>query len=348
MLLINPDAYRTFIRPFLFKLPPETAHATAHIALKCRPTWSAVAPLMRTDNARLQVDLAGIPLRNPIGLAAGYDKHCTSLPALYNFGFGYITCGTITETPRNGNPKPRIVRYPKDEAIANSLGFPSKGLEHAAQQLEQAQPHLGDAPIVASISGVTPDEIARCHARLEPLAAAIELNISSPNTLGLRVFQQPDALASLLDLLNRDRRKPLFVKLPPYLDLPSTGGEQKENVLALARVCVERGADALTLANTWPIRESRLAVGTGGLSGKPVFADMIQMVADIRAEVGDRIAVNACGGIFSGEDALAAIDAGANTVQILTSLIYRGPGIVRRINDQMLALMDADRVVALG
>lgn len=347
MLLINPDAYKTVIKPLLFTLPPETAHAIAHFALKCRPIWRAASPMLRTDNARMQVNLAGIPLRNPVGLAAGYDKDCASLPALYDFGFGYITCGTITETPRIGNPEPRIVRNPQDESIANSLGFPSKGLEHAARQLEQAQPLLGDAPVVASISGVAPDEIARCHARLEPLAAAIELNISSPNTLGLRVFQQPDALSSLLDLLNRDRRKPLFVKLPPYLDLPSTGGEPKENVLALARVCVQRGVDALTVSNTWPIRESRLAVGTGGLSGKPVFADMIQMVADIRAEVGDSIAINACGGIFTGQDALTAIDAGATTVQILTSLIYRGPGIVRRINRQMLALMDADRVVAL-
>ena len=348
MLIINPTAYKTLIKPLLFNLPPETAQATAHFALKQRPLWRAASPLLRTDNARLGVNLAGIPLRNPVGIAAGYDKDCEILPALSAIGFGYITCGTITETPRPGNPAPRVIRYPQDDALANSLGFPSKGLEHAARQLEQAQPHLGDAPIVASVSGVTPDEIARCHARLEPLAAAIELNISSPNTLGLRVFQQPDALASLLDLLNRDRRKPLFVKLPPYLDLPSTGGEQKENVLALARVCVERGVDALTISNTWPIRESRLAVGTGGLSGKPVFADMIQMVADIRAEVGDSIAINACGGIFSGQDALTAIDAGATTVQILTALIYRGPGIVRRINEQMLALMDADRVVALG
>ena len=348
MLIINPTAYKTLIKPLLFNLPPETAQAAAHFALKQRPLWRAASPLLRTDNARLGVNLAGIPIRNPVGIAAGYDKDCEILPALSDIGFGYITCGTITETPRIGNPSPRVVRYPQDDALANSLGFPSKGLEHAARQLEQAQPHLGDAPIVASVSGVTPDEIARCHARLEPLAAAIELNISSPNTLGLRVFQQPDDLASLLDLLNRDRRKPLFVKLPPYLDLPSTGGEAKENVLALARVCVERGVDALTVSNTWPIRESRLAVGTGGLSGKPVFADMIQMVADIRAEVGDRIAINACGGIFSGQDALTAIDAGATTVQILTALIYRGPGIVRRINEQMLALMDADRVVALG
>ena len=347
MLLINPDAYKTVIKPLLFTLPPETAHTFAHLVLKCRPAWRAASPLLRTDNARMQVNLAGIPLRNPIGLAAGYDKECESLPALSDFGFGYITCGTITEAPRPGNPKPRIVRNPQDDALINSFGFPSKGLEHAARNLEQAQSWLGDAPIVASISGVAPDEIARCHARLEPLAVAIELNISCPNTIGLRVFQQPDALASLLDLLNRDRRKPLFVKLPPYLDLPSTGGEQKENVLALARVCVERGADALTIANTWPVRESRLAIGKGGLSGKPVFANMIQMVADIRAEVGDRIAINACGGIFSGEDALTAIDAGATTVQILTALMYRGPGIVRRINDQMLALMDADRVVAL-
>ena len=163
----------------------------------------------------------------------------------------------------------------------------------------------------------------------------------------LRIFQQADTLRQLIVQINDQRHKPLFVKLPPYMETPSIGSEQKNMVFSLVDVCVEQGVEAVTVSNTWPARDSRLAVGAGGLSGKPVFADMLQMVADIRAETGSGLAINACGGIFSGEDALAAIQAGATTVQILTSLIYRGPGIVRRINEQMLSLMDREHMPAL-
>ena len=347
MLIINPDTYRTFIKPLLFRLPPETAQSVAHLALKNHNVWRAASPLLRVDNSRLEVNLAGIRLSNPVGLAAGYDKDCESLPALTSMGFGYLTCGTVTEMPRAGNPSPRVIRYDSDEALVNSLGFPSKGVEHAAQKLRQAQPLLNGAPVVASVSGVATDEILRCHQRLEPFVSAVEVNISSPNTLGLRIFQQPETLRQLLCALNDQRSKPLFIKLPPYLETPTLGSEQKDIVLSLVDVCVEQGIEAVTASNTWPVRDSRLAVGTGGLSGRPVFDDMLQMVLDIKAQVGSRMAINACGGIFSGEEALAAIQAGATTVQILTGLIYRGPGIVRRINEQMITHMDAERMPAL-
>ena len=347
MLIINPDTYSTFIKPLLFRLPPETAQSVAHLALKQRHVWSAASSLLQVDNSRLEVDLAGIRLANPVGLAAGYDKDCESLPSLASLGFGYLTCGTVTEMPRAGNPAPRVIRYESDEALINSLGFPSKGVEYTAMRLQQAEPLLNGTPVVASVSGVAIDEIVRCHRRLEPFATAIEINISSPNTLGLRIFQQAATLRQLLVQINEQRHKPMFVKLPPYIETPSIGSEQKNMVLSLVDVCIEQGVEAVTVSNTWPARDSRLAVGTGGLSGKPVFADMLQMVADIRAEAGSRLAINACGGIFSGEDALAAIQAGATTVQILTSLIYRGPGIVRRINEQMLSLMDREHMPAL-
>ena len=347
MLIINPDTYRTFIKPLLFRMPPETAQWAAHVALKQRQVWRVASPLLQVENSRLEVDLAGLRLSNPVGLAAGYDKDCESLPSLSSLGFGYLTCGTVTEMPRAGNPSPRLLRYEGDEALINSLGFPSRGVEHAAWQLEQAQPLLHGTPIVASVSGVSAEEILNCHARLEPLASAIEVNISSPNTLGLRIFQESNALSELLGRLNEQRSKPLFVKLPPYLVTPTIGDQQKGMVLGLVNACLERDVEAVTVANTWPARDSRLAVGAGGISGKPVLADMLQMVAEIRAEAGNGIAINACGGIFSGEDALAAIQAGATTVQIFTSLIYRGPGIVRRINEEMLGLMDQEHMPAL-
>ncbi len=347
MLILNPDTYRAFIRPLLFRMDPETAHSVVLQALKARHIWGAASSLLRIEDPRLEVNLAGIRLQNPIGLAAGCDKDCISLPALSSLGFGYVTFGTVTELPRTGNPRPRILRYEDDEALINSYGFPSKGLEYVVQQLEQARAHLDGTPVIASISGVAVDEFVRCHRRLEPLVSALEINISCLNALGFHNFQQPAALKDLLDQVNVDRQKPIFIKLPPYRVMPSIGDQQKDAVLSLVDVCVEQGVEAVTVANTWPARDRHLAVGAGGLSGRPVFADMLQMVADIRAETGSEMAINACGGIFSGEDALAAIQAGATTVQILTSLIYSGPGIVSRINEQMLSLMDREHMPAL-
>jgi dihydroorotate dehydrogenase len=353
MLVLNPNTFKSFIKPLIFNLAPETAQGVAEMALKRQFIWKTLSPALRVENGRLEVNVGGIWLDNPIGLAAGYDKNCEVLPSLSALGFGYVTGGTVTESPRLGNPSPRIVRYTRNESLVNSMGFPGKGLDFAANQLERARNAGGLAPVVVSVSGVTVDEIAHCHRRLEPLADAIEVNISSPNTAGLRVFQEPDSLANLLDTINEVRMKPLFVKLPPYLSpelTPSAGSEGQERVMGLARVCVEKGVSALTVANTWPVQDSRLAVGSGGLSGRVVFPDMLNMVREIRSEVGRGTAINACGGISSGQDAWDAIRAGATTVQLYTALVYQGPGIVKRINNELLALMDRNDVgsVSLG
>ena len=351
MLALNPDTYKAFIRPILFKLSPEAAQSAAEFALRPEFIWRRLAPFLTVSSARLEVVLAGIRLRNPVGLAAGYDKNCQVLPSLAALGFGYVTGGTVTESPRPGNPLPRVIRYTRDESLINSLGFPSKGLDYAARQLERSQHTRADAPVVVSVSGVTIDEITSCHRRLEPLVDAVEVNISSPNTSGLKAFQEPRTLADLLTRLNELRRKPIFVKLPPYSspeELPSAGDEGRERVMALANVCMEHGVEALTISNTWPARDSRLAVGSGGLSGRVIFRDTIRMVSDIRSAIGDKAAINACGGIFTADDAWDAIGAGATTVQILTGLIYRGPGVVKRINKGLLSRMDREQVVGLG
>ena len=341
--------YQTLIKPLLFRLSPEVAQSAAHLALKPHRVWQAASPLLRVDDSRLAVNLAGMSLPNPIGLAAGYDKDCEYLPALSSLGFGYLTCGTVTETPRVGNPLPRVVRYEAHEAIVNSLGFPGKGVDYAAARLKQAQDFLVDTYVVVSVSGATSDEILRCHRRLEPLVSAVEVNISSPNMAGMSVFQQADTLRHLLERLNDSRRNPLFVKMPTYLRLPPSIKEhRKDMVLSLVDVCLEQGVDAVTVANTQPVGDNHLSVGAGGLSGKPVFADMLNMVTDIKSEVGNRMAINACGGVFSGEDAVTAIQAGATTVQILTSLIYKGPGIAKRINQRLLTLMDEEVTVGIG
>lgn len=351
MLILNTDTYRSIIKPLLFNLSPETAQGAAEFVLQQDYLWKFLSPLMRVESPRLNTALAGIRLDNPVGLAAGYDKDCKLIPSLSAMGFGYVTCGTVTAMPRPGNPKPRVLRYTEDEALVNALGFPSRGLANAAIELERVQEVRTTTPIVVSVSGVTQEDILKCHGRLEPLADAIEINISSPNTAGLRVFQETNALGALLDQINEGRQRPLFIKLPPYLssaDHPSAGEEERDKVLSLVESCKQHGVNAVTVSNTWPIKDSRLAMGSGGLSGKVVFPDTLRMVTDIKAVIGDAMALNACGGIFSGQDAFEVLQAGATTVQVLTSLIYRGPGIARSINEELLRTMDEERVVALG
>ena len=340
MLILNADAYANLLRPLLFTLPAETAQKVAEKALRRPFVWKALRPGFQVRDRRLASSLCGIPLSNPVGLAAGFDKDCEMIPALASLGFGYLTVGTVTAHPRPGNPKPRLFRDAKESSLINAMGFPSKGLVPAARRLEVYRSSRGSIPIVVSISGVTVDEILRCHRRLEALADAVEVNISSPNTAGLRLFHEPDALAELLDAVNTARHRPLIVKLPPYPapDVPTDESARSRDLhMSLVRVCKARGVDGLTVANTRPTTDTRLAVGSGGLSGRPVFPRMVEMVRDVRSEVGDGMTINACGGVFTGEDALAAIQAGATTVQTYTGFVYRGPTAAREINRELLA-----------
>ena len=163
------------------------------------------------------------------------------LPSLAALGFGYVTGGTVTREPRPGNPPPRVLRYERDESLINALGFPNNGVMHAARRLRRDRRHVG-APVVVSVSGETPDDVASCHRVVEPLCDAVEVNVSSPNTRGLRAFHEPDALAHLLGVLNEGRSKPLFVKLPPYPPTRTTADDgARERTLTLAAVCERMG-----------------------------------------------------------------------------------------------------------
>lgn len=347
MLILNPDSYTNLIRPLLFKLPAEAAQKIGERALRKEWLWRTFSPGFKIRNRKLNVDFCGIPLSNPVGLAAGFDKNCEMIPSLASLGFGYLTVGTVTEHPRPGNAKPRMFRNVGESSLINALGFPGKGLVPAARQLEQVRSSAKGTPIIVSISGTKIDEIVRCHRRLEALVDAVEVNISSPNTAGLRVFHQLDTLAELIDSINEVRYRPLVVKLPPY-PAPDVSHDKfaraREDLMALVQVCKEHGVDGVTLANTRPTKDTRLAVGTGGLSGPPIFSQMLEMVRDVRSEAGEEIAINACGGIFTGEDALAAIQAGATTVQLYTGFVYRGPTIARSINRELLAAMSREGV----
>jgi len=325
--------YPSIARPLLFRLRPETAQHIAETALRVRPLWRLHAAATGSATPHLRRTVAGIDLANPVGLAAGFDKDCAYLAGLADMGFGYLVGGTVTRTPRPGNAQPRLLRVPDHHALINAMGFPSKGVDVAVARLRAyADGGGGDGavPVFVSIAALGEDETMQCLISVEPFAAAVELNISSPNTRGVREYQDPERLRRLLERLNEHRRKPLLIKLPAYQDEAS-----RDAVLALVRTCQSAGAAGVTTSNTLPVNDARLAVGSGGLSGQPLFTSMLEAVREIRRETGASFVVNACGGISSASDALKALEAGADTVQLYTALVYHGPGLVNNITREL-------------
>lgn len=345
MLILNTDAYTHLVRPLLFRFPAEPVQKLVEKSLHNPLLWKTLRPGFQVRDRRLNTTMCGLPLSNPVGLAAGFDKDCEMVSSLASLGFGYLTVGTVTAHPRPGNPKPRLFRIEDDSSLVNAMGFPSKGLVPAARRLESYRSERSTVPLVVSVSGVTVEEIVQCHRRLEALADVMEINISSPNTEGLRLFHSPDALERLLQAVNEARHRALLVKLPPY-PAPNVPADDfaraRDSLMALVRVCKDNGVDGLTVANTRPTKDSRLSVGAGGLSGRPIFSRTLEMVRDVRSEVGESMTINACGGVFTGEDAISAIQAGANTIQLYTSFVYRGPTVAREMNREILTALSRE------
>lgn len=338
---MSPSLYESVIRPTIFLTPPEAAHEIAKWFFKRSALWRLMSRLLCVKDDRLGVRLGNLELPNPIGLAAGFDKNCEMWKALFLIGFGYLTLGTVTLNPRDGNPKPRMWRCPQ-RSIVNSMGLPNDGAEKISANLGREKKYPG--PMFISVSGLSVAEFVECYHKMEPFADGIELNISTPNTVGVRIFQEPDTLDQLLSEINKVRKlnKPLWVKLPPYFD--ENGREKVQN---LVNLCVKASVDGLTLTNTRLVNEPRASIGTGGLSGPPIFNDMLRTVSDVYRETGGKIPINACGGISSGRDAWKALEAGASTIQIYTAFIYQGPAVVSKINRQLLNLLERSNVKSL-
>ncbi|MEE8363276.1 MAG: dihydroorotate dehydrogenase (quinone) [Dehalococcoidia bacterium] len=251
--------YTTLARPLLFRLRPELAQAIGDALLRATPLWRPIRPFLATTDPRLKAQVAGLRLPNPLGAAAGIDKNCRMLPGLLSTGFGFAVGGTVTLTPRPGNVRPRLLRDTGRRALVNAMGFPGDGLDAAEARLRRLGDRAGG--VWVSVSGTDDDDIAECHRRLQPLAAAVEVNVSSPNTAGLRVFHAPARLRRLLDRLVGQKDRPLFVKLPPW----ASEGD-RDAVLPMAETAAAAGVDGLVIANTHPVEDGRLAVGRGGLS----------------------------------------------------------------------------------
>ena len=315
--------YGTVGRPAFFALPPEASHRLATSLLSLPLPWERIGGVV--DDPSLEVDLCGIHLRNPIGLAAGFDKTCRHLGPLGRLGFGFVVGGTITRAPRKGNAKPRIARSPEHRAIVNSMGLPNPGADAAATNLSRAP---GTAPRLASVADEDLSMAISTVELLAPHVDGIELNASSPNAPWRH---DPAHMTRLLEAFRGRTDRPLLLKLPPF-----TTDEERATVLDLARAAAEAGAHGLVCSNTLPMEEPRLATGRGGLSGGPLTEQTPRTVADVAAATGRAVPIVACGGIFTSEDVRRCLDAGASAVQLYTGLIYRGPGIVGALTRGLL------------
>ncbi len=274
----------------------------------------------------IEVDLCGVRLRNPIGLAAGFDKTCGHLDALGRLGFGSVVGGTITRAPRSGNPKPRIVRSPGRGAIVNSMGLPNPGAEVAAANLARAR---RTAPRFASVADEEAGAALETVALLAPHVDGFELNASSPNAPWRH---DADHMGTLLAAIRGRTELPVLLKLPPF-----TNDDERAAVLDLARVAIDAGAHGLVCSNTVPVGEPRLAAGRGGLSGAPLRELTPRIVSDVAAATGSAVPIVASGGISTTEDVRDCLDAGAIAVQLYTGLIYRGPGILGALTQGLAA-----------
>jgi dihydroorotate dehydrogenase len=326
-----PLIYR-FARPFLFSLDPENAH---ELGLRAAGLASVFLPRVQA----CETEAMGLRFANPVGLAAGLDKNAAHIDALGALGFGFVEVGTVTPRPQAGNPPPRLFRLPEREALVNRLGFNNIGLEAFLANVQRAR-WKGILGINIGKNADTPAEraIDDYETGLRAVyahASYVTLNISSPNTKGLRMLQQGDQLESLLmkmstvrnDLTDKqNKRVPLVLKVAPDL----SGAE----IEAIADAVKRHGIDGLIATNTSTSREGvaglRHATETGGLSGAPIRTRSTAVLAQFARLLGKQVTLIGCGGIVSPEDAREKIAAGAALVQLYTGLIYRGPELVSR------------------
>lgn len=341
--------YRRAVRPALFKVDPERAHEGAVWTAERIAAVARTAPWVPAAPSELAREVMGLRFPNPVGLAAGFDKSARAVAAWGALGFGFAEIGTVTARPQPGNERPRIFRLPEDRALINRLGFNNDGAAEVAGRLAAARRRRRRIPIGVNIgkskvvpAEEAPDDYAACLDRLWPYADYVVVNVSSPNTPGLRDLQATRALGDIMRrLLDLDAEKartasggprPMLVKLAP--DLPD---EEVDDIVDLA---LDIGLDGLVVSNTTLAREglSAAAAGqAGGLSGRPLAARSSELVARVSDRAGDQLDIIGVGGIFTAADVREKLDAGASLVQLYTGLIYEGPGLVRSIVSELAA-----------
>jgi dihydroorotate dehydrogenase len=351
--------YRLLIRPLLYAFSAEAAH---HFTMRCLALVSGLPRLcalvqrqLGVHDARLQVKCLGLTFPSPIGLAAGLDKDAQAVPALRALGFGFIEVGTITAQPQPGNPQPRLFRLPRDRALINRMGFNNRGAEVARQRLSQLQ--RGSAPLGVNIGKTklvanedAAEDYARSAARLGAYADYLVINVSSPNTPGLRDLQAIESLRPLilrvraeLDAVRPAPRIPLLLKIAPDLSDP--------DIDAVADLALALQLDGIIATNTTIARAGLAteaaaveACGAGGLSGAPLKARALAVLQRLHARLGERVVLIAVGGVESVDDVWERLRAGASLVQVYTALIYDGPGLPARLARQLSARLRSEGI----
>lgn len=339
--------YKSIIRPILFKFDPESVHhftfSILKIANKIPFTTSVLRKIYGTEDQRLEREVFGLKFKNPVGLAAGFDKDAKLYKELSAFGFGFIEIGTLTPKPQPGNPKKRLFRLIEDSGIINRMGFNNGGVKNAVERLKNNQSVLIGGNI--GKNKITPNEDAVsdyliCFDELFDFVDYFVVNVSSPNTPNLRELQEKEPLKKLLQSLqNRNsekkKAKPILLKIAPDLT--------DEQLLDIIEIVTETKIAGVIATNTTLSRENLKSANkteTGGLSGKPLNARSTEVIRFLAEKSGKAFPIIGVGGIHSPEDAIEKLEAGASLIQIYTGFIYEGPGFVRKINRALLKQFD--------
>jgi dihydroorotate dehydrogenase len=336
-------------RPLLFSFEPETAHAMSIAALRT----GLPLGMPSSGDYRLRVEVAGLSLANPLGMAAGYDKNAEVPDGLLGLGFGFVEVGTVTPLAQEGNPKPRIFRLGADHAVINRLGFNNDGHDEMYRRLTARRQRAGVVGVNIGANKDSADRIADYRLGVErfgPLASYLTVNISSPNTPGLRSLQDRESLAALLiavmdarNALPGSHRPPVFLKIAPDL--------VDAQIKDIAEEVLDKKVDGVIVSNT---TLSRRGVSgphlkeAGGLSGRPLFSRSTAVLARVRRLVGPSLPLIGVGGIDSGASAAEKIRAGADLVQLYTGLIYGGPWLPSKILRELSGILDQEKVSSIS
>jgi dihydroorotate dehydrogenase len=340
--------YKILIRPLLFLLDPEKAHHFTFSSLKFSFKLPGMGVLLKKlyniEDTRLEKVVFGIRFKNPIGLAAGLDKDAVLINELGTLGFGFIEIGTLTPKAQPGNDKPRLFRLKKDNALINRMGFNNHGLESAVQRLKKRKPgviiggNIGKNKLTPNDEAIKDYEL--CFEALYNYVDYFVVNVSSPNTPGLRALQEKEPLKALLSAVKsknllKSFPKPILLKIAPDLN-----NDQLNDIIEIMK---EVKIDGLIATNTTISRENLLTekveiekIGAGGLSGKPLASRSTEVIRYLYDRLGEAFPIIGVGGIHSEKDALEKLEAGASLIQLYTGFIYEGPGLVKRINKAIL------------
>ncbi len=340
--------YKSLIRPIFFLFSPEAIHHVVFKTIKLFCKIPGMSALLRSvyvvKDKKLEVELFGLTFPNPVGLGAGFDKDAKLFDELGNFGFGFIEIGTLTPKAQPGNEKPRMFRLPADKALINRMGFNNHGADETVKELRKRKTNI----IIGGNIGknkITPNEEAvsdyeKCFHTLFDYVDYFAVNVSSPNTPNLRALQDKEPLTQLLlklKKLNAEKSnpKPILLKIAPDLT-----NEQLDDIIGIVK---ETKIDGVIATNTTISRTNLTteqkeveAMGAGGLSGKPLTKRSTEVINYLSVKSGKTFPIIAVGGVFTAEDAIEKLNAGASLVQVYTGFIYEGPGIVKRINKGLL------------